>query len=367
MPKADSNSKTSAMLAQILKTEVPGAQWPKEGAVLEVELLKKGPRQLFFDLGKFGTGIVYGAELLNAREMARNLKPGDRLAAKVVNLHGEGGYIELSLAEADRQRAWQQVKEFQESGEVMKAKIVGANSGGLSATIGEVDIKAFLPVSQLSNEHYPRVEESDRTKIAEELKKFIGQELNVKIIDSNPRSNKLIISEREVLSANVKELLAKYQAGQTIDGLVTGIADFGVFVRFMDDPQIEGMIHISELDHRIVDSPKEIVKVNEAIKVKIIDVKEGKVFLSLKALKADPWEKAGEKYKAGEGVNGMVYKLNPFGAVINLEGGLQGMIHVSEFGGGEEMKKELVIGESRPFVVDSVKQEEKRIALKLKK
>ncbi|RJQ28639.1 S1 RNA-binding domain-containing protein [Candidatus Parcubacteria bacterium] len=367
MPKAEGNGKTNAMLAQILKNGVPGSEWPKEGVVLEVELIKKAPRQLFFDMGKFGTGIVYGLELLNAREIARNLNVGDRLSAKITNLHGEGGYTELSLAEADKQRVWQQVKELQESGEVVKARVFAANAGGLSATLGDLDVKAFLPVSQLSNDHYPRVEENDRLKIAEELKKFIGEELNVKIIDVNPRANKLIISEREVLSANVKELLAKYQPGQVIDGLVTGIADFGVFIRFVDDPQIEGMIHISELEHRIVDSPKEIVKVNEAVKVKVIDIKDGKVFLSLKALKADPWETIGNRYTAGQDVEGVVYKLNPFGAVINLGGGLQGMIHISEFGGTEEMKKELVIGQPRTFVVDSVKPEEKRIVLKLKK
>jgi len=355
------------MLAHILKSEVPGSEWPKEGSVIEVELIKKAPRQLFFDLGKFGTGIVYGAEFLNAREIARNIKPGDRLAAKIVNLHGEGGYIELSLAEADRQRVWQQVKDLQEGGEVIKAKIIGANAGGLGATLGDLDIKAFLPVSQLSNEHYPRVEENDRTKIAEELKKFIGQELNVKILDVNPRSNKLIISEREVLSANVKELLSKYQVGQVIGGLVTGVADFGVFIRFVDDPQIEGMIHISELEHRIIDSPKEIVKINETVKVKIIEIREGRVFLSLKALKSDPWEKIGERYAASTEITGKVYKFNPFGAVISLDNEIQGVIHVSEFGGIEEMKKVLVVGESHSFLIDSVKPEEKRIILKLKK
>ena len=159
-------------------------------------------------MGRFGTGIVFGAEIANAREALRNLKPGDSLQAKIVALDGEEGHIELSLSEAGKQKLWQLAKELAESGEVIKAKIVAANAGGLMTIVAE-DLKAFLPVSQLSLEHYPKVPDGDRIKIAEELKKFVGQELNVKIIDVNPRTNKVIVSEREVLSANVKELLAR--------------------------------------------------------------------------------------------------------------------------------------------------------------
>lgn len=357
--------KTNPIVAQILKNELANAEWPREGSVIEVELLKKEPRRVFFDLGRFGTGIVYGVELLNAREIVEKLNLGDRLPAKIVSLEGEDGYVELSLSEADKQRLWQQIKELQEGGEIVKAKIVNANLGGLTATLGDLDLKAFLPASQLSNEHYPKITDSDQQKVGEELKKFIGQEFNVKIIDANPRTNKLIISEREIVSANVKELLAQYQVGQTVDVLVSGIADFGVFVRFVDNPQIEGLIHISEIDYQIIDNPKEVVKMNEAAKAKIIDIRDGRVFLSLKALKPDPWEKIEERYKAGEATMGRVYKFNPFGAVINLEGGIQGMIHISEFGGLEEMKNELKQGEAYRFTIDSVKPQEKRLTLKV--
>jgi len=368
MQATESNNKAdAAALAQILKSDPQNSDWPREGGVTEATLLKKLSREAYFDLGRFGTGIVYGAEALNAREILRKLQPGDKLPAKIISLDGENGYIELSLAEAGRQKLWQQVKELSEIGEVLKVKVASANAGGLTVDLGGIDLKAFLPVSQLSVDHYPRVTEGDRQKIAEELKKFIGQELDVKIIDMNPRNNKIIVSEREVLSANVKELLGKYAVGQVVDGLVSGIADFGVFIRFIDNPEIEGMIHISELDHRLVDSPKEIVKVNDQIKVKIVDIKEGRVFLSLKALKTDPWEKINELYKAGQEVSGGVYKLNPFGAVINLDGGLQGLIHVSEFGGQDEMKAELPLQSSHKFVIDAIKPEEKRIVLKLKK
>ena len=376
MPPAESPAKNNSnSLAQTVKAELSKLDWPKDGTVLEVILIKKFSREAYFDLGLFGTGIVFGAEFVNAKDALRDLKIGDKVFAKIVALDGEGGNIELSLAEAGKQKLWQEIKELADIGEIIKVKISGANAGGLITNVGgEAELQAFLPVSQLSVEHYPRIGE-DKPKIAEALQKFIGQELSVKVIDVNPRGKKIILSEREVLSENLKEELSKYKVGQVVSGIVSGIADFGVFVRFVDNPQIEGMIHISELAHRLIDNPKEVAKVNDQAEVNIIEIKDGRVYLSLKALEEDPWQRAGELYKAGGVVSGTVYKLNPFGAVINLSNGLQGLIHVSEFGGQEEMRAVLAPdkpidsaqGRQHDFVVDSVKPEEKRIILKLKK
>lgn len=364
MPVNEKNNKSNSALLQALKNEFSGARL-REGEVVEVELLRKEQRQIFFDLGRFGTGIVYGAELLNARDIIKKLNPGDKVMARIENLEGEGGYVELSLSETGKQRIWQQLQELQESGEIIKVKITGANSGGLVADL--FGLKAFLPASQLSQEHYPKNTEGDQQKNLEALRKFIGEEFNVKVITVNPRANKLIISEREIVAANIKELLANYQVGQVVDGVVSGIADFGVFVRFVDNPQIEGLVHISEIDYRLIENPKEVVKLDEPVKVKIIDIRDSRVFLSLKALKPDPWEKAGEYYQPGQEISGKVYKLNPFGAVIDTEKGLQGLIHISEFGGGEEMKKALTAGGTYQFVIDSIKPAERRMILKLKK
>ncbi len=364
MPTEGQNLKASALMAQILKNE-PAQSRLREGEVVEAVLLSKGSREAYFDLGKFGTGIVYGAEFLNARETLKDLEPGTQLAAKVLDLDGERGYTELSVAEAGKQKLWAEVQELQEAGEVVKIKITAANAGGL---IGNMkDLRAFLPISQLSNDHYSQVSSEDRMKTAEELKKFIGEELGVKILTVNPRNNKLIVSERETVGTNMKELLTQYQVGQTVDGIVSGLADFGIFIRFADNPQIEGLVHISEIDHRIIDNPKEIVKLNDTIKVKIIDIREGRVFLSLKALKADPWEKVSELYADGQEVGGKIYKFNPFGATVDLNDGLQGMIHISEFGGLDEMKAAIPVGSEHKFVIESVKPDEKRITLKLKK
>lgn len=365
MATPESNTaKTHPILSQALKME--GGARLREGEVINAVLINKGTRAAYFDIANFGTGIVYGAELTNSKDVLKNMQIGDVVAARIESLDGDSGYVELSLSEAGKQKSWLQVKVLEETGETAKFKITGANQGGL---VGDVlGLKAFLPISQLSQEHVPQAID-DRAQGAEELKKLIGEELSVKIITVIPRANKLIVSERETVapSANMKEALANYSVGQVVPGMVSGIADFGIFVRFVDNPEIEGLVHISEIDHRIIDSPKEVVKLNENVQVKIIDIKEGRVFLSLKALKADPWVNVAERFQENQEVTGTIYKFNPFGAIVDLKDGIQGLIHVSEFGGLDEMKNQVKVGDSREFLISAVKPEEKRIILKLKK
>lgn len=357
-------TKQNTPFLQAVKDQFSSGNQCREGAVIDAVFLKKMPRAAFFEIGKFGIGIVYGSELQDSKNIVKDMKPGDHIHARVEAIDGYMGYIELSLSEAGKQKAWQEVKTLEESGETAHVKVTGVNQGGLLADL--FGLKAFIPASQLATNHAPKDTEGDRKKIMEELEKLIGEELEIKVISVIPRNNKLILSERETARGgeNVSELLARYAVGQVVSGIVSGIADFGVFVRFTDTPEIEGLVHISEIDHRIIDSPKEILRVDEQVQVKIIDIKEGRVFLSLKALKSDPWEKVGEMYKEGQAVRGKAYKFNPFGVVVDLEGGLQGLVHVSEYGGLEEMKAVLKIGESYDFSITAVKPDEKRIILK---
>ena len=360
----NSVKKVQSPLAQVLKNPT----WfsvVKESDLVQATLMGKGKKAAYFDVGPFGTGIVYGAEYGNASDIIKNLNVGDAVSAKVVDPENDDGYVELSLAEAGAQKNWELVKDLKEKGEIITVTIAGANSGGLLTEISGV--KAFLPVSQLSPDHYPRVEDGDRGKILEALKKLVGQELKVKVIDVKPRTEKLIVSEREIAEENNREVLNQYKVGDIVDGIVSGVADFGAFIRFLNTPQIEGLVHISELDHKLIENPKEIVKIGDAVKVKVLEIKEGRVSLSLKALKPDPWAKVEEAYKAGDEVQGSIARFNPFGAFVALPGDVQGLIHVSEFGSIEEMKKQIEVGTSYLFKIELVKAQEKRIILKLKK
>lgn len=335
----------------------------KEGDLVDVAFLERGSRAAYFEIPKIGTGVVYGLELTNAKSILKNLSVGEMVTAKVLASENEEGMVELSLTEAGRQKAWQEVKELKEQGEPIKVQIKGANTGGLITAIA--GLQAFLPASQLSNEHYPQNPDGNRQKLLETLNRFVGEELTVKIINVNPRNNKLIVSEREVVTENVKELLSRYSVGQVVSGIVSGVANFGAFIRFADNPEIEGLVHISELSHNIIEHPKEVVKVGDMIEAQIVETKDGRVSLSLKALQPNPWEKVGEQFKEGMKVKGTVYRLNPFGAFIKLNEDITGLIHVSEFGSVEELKKNLLPDKSYEFLIDKVLPEEKRIILKL--
>jgi len=358
--------KRSPML-KIIKAEPEMFTVVKPGDLVEAEFIGQGKRGAYFNVKNFSTGIVFGRELMNAREIIKKLEMGEVINAKVVMVDNESGYTELSLAEADKQKDWKELKEMKEKGEVVTVKIEGANSGGLMTEIKK--IKAFLPVSQLSNQNYPRISDSnnEKEKIHEELKRFVDQEMQVKILTVNPKANKLIISEREITDENVQEILKKYAIGSEVEGIISGVADFGAFIRFEDDPEVEGLIHISELDHRLVEDPKEVVTVGDRVRAVVTEIKEGRVSLSLKALKPDPWKDLDKKFEKGQGVKGNPFKFNPFGAFIEVEGAeVQGLIHVSEFGSVEEMKDKLELNKTYDFVVETVNPEEKRLILKLK-
>jgi small subunit ribosomal protein S1 len=335
----------------------------KIGQIVEGEVLGRGKSSLFLDLGPFGTGIIYGREFYNAKEELKDLEKGDKLSAKVIDLDNEEGYIELSASRASRELAWENLKQKKESGEILKVKIKGANKGGLLTKVSS--ISAFLPVSQLSNEHYPRVEGGNAEKILKALQNFVGKTLEVKIFDLSQKEEKLILSEKAKNSEKIKEILKNYKVGDEVMAEVTGVTDFGAFIRFGKKEMLEGLIHISELDWKIVEHPSEIVKVGAKIKAKIIEISDDKVFLSLKALKKNPWEDIEKKYKKGDIIPGKVVKFNPFGAFIELKEKIQGLVHISEFGTQKKMQEHLKISKKYNFRILSIEPKEHKITLTL--
>ena len=258
----------------------------------------------------------------------------------------------------------------------MKVKISGVNKGGLLTSIN--NIPAFLPVSQLSPENYPRVADADKAKILKELQKFIGKTLEVKVLDLMAEENKLILSEKAKTEQVTRAILNNYKKGDIIEGKITGIADFGVFIRFpyievvegaapTKDESIEGLIHISELDWQLVQNPAEVVKVGEVIKAQIININNNQVFLSLKSLKENPWEKIEREYKKGDTIEGKVISFSPFGAFVEVLPKIRGLCHISEFSSQKEMEDSLKAGQSYKFEILLIEPKEHRMSLKLAK
>ncbi len=332
------------------------------GKIVEGKIVGKARSAVFLDLGPMGTGVVYGREFQEARDEIRNLKMGDSLFVKIIELENDEGYIELSLNQASDKITWEKLKEQKDEDKKFNVKIIGANKGGLLAEV--FGVPAFLPVSQLLPEHYPRVEKGDSTKIVMELQKFVDQELEVKIFDLDARQGKLILSERAKEDEKIKEILKNYNVEDVVEGEITGITDFGVFMKFGEEG-LEGLIHISELDWQLIQNPADIVKVGQKIKAKIISIAENKVSLSLKALKEDPWQDFEKENKKGDTVEGQVTKFNPYGAFVQINTKIQGLCHISEFGTKTKMEETLKIGEKYKFQILSIDSKEHRMSLKV--
>ena len=335
---------------------------PVEGDIIEGPVINIEKSAVYIDLAPLGTGIIYGKEFITARDIIKKINVGDTVAAKVVDTNNKDGYIELSLKEARQALIWSEAEEAIASKKTLELPVLEANKGGL--IIAWQGINGFLPASQLKAEHYPRVTDGDKDKILEELRKIVGKKISVTIISALPKEGKLIFSEKSPTGTEVKDkekIVGKYKIGDQFEGTVTGIVDFGVFVKIEEG--LEGLVHISELDWSLVEDPRLLFKVGQKVNVKIIDIKENKISLSIKALKENPWVEAAKKYKKDKVVEGVVIKFNKHGALASIEEGIAGLVHVSEFGSEEKLRKTLELGKTYTFKISLFDPKEQKMAL----
>lgn len=332
---------------------------PGVGDVVEGPVVAIGRARVYVDLHPYGTGIIYGREYLSARDTLKNVNVGDTITAKVVEPENEDGYIEISLREARQALIWGEAEAAMTDKAVFTLPVKEANKGGL--IIEWQGIQGFLPASQLNSTHYPRVADGDKDKIFVELKKLVGVPLELQIITANPKEQKLIFSEKGAGSAEKQTLVGKYQVGDAFEGEVTGATEFGVFVKIEDG--LEGLVHISEMDWGLVEDPKKRYKIGDRVRVKVIEIKDDKVSLSIKALTEDPWKSAASKYKKGEKVDAVVIKYNKHGALASIEEGVAGLVHISEFADENELRQTLELGKVYPFSISFFEPKDRRMTL----
>lgn len=333
---------------------------PRVGDLVEGTIIELVRGRLYVDLPPFGSGIIYGREYLNAADVLRKANPGDTITAKVVDPAGLDGYIELSLKEARQAAIWGEAEQAIAAQTTYNLTVEEANKGGL--ILSWQGIQGFLPASQLSKDHYPRVPEGDKDKIFSELQKLQGTTLAVRIITAEPKEGKLIFSERQGQEEEEKaSLIDKYQVGDTLEGEVTGAVDFGVFVKL--EQGLEGLVHISELDWGLVEDPRALFNVGDAVRVKVIEIKDGKVSLSIKALKENPWKTAADRYKKGMEVTGVIIKYNKHGALASIEEGVAGLVHISEFETPQALREALELGKTYPFTITLFEPKDQRMTL----
>jgi small subunit ribosomal protein S1 len=325
------------------------------GTVLNVK-----KHEVLVDLGAQGVGLVPRREV----GFGRTLNEGDEVTASIVDSELDNGYSLLSLRKAAKDRGWEEVIAKSEAGEIIDVTPYDANRGGLLVEFEGV--RGFLPVSQLSAEHYPRVGSSDKDEILQRLNGLVGKEMKVRILDADRRANKLIFSEKEAIKDGLAERFASLKVGDSVTGVATGVVDFGVFVNVEG---IEGLVHISEISWERVNNPSDYVKVGDQLEAKIISIDKDRLSLSMKQLKKDPWLDEVEAMKPGTKVDGTVTRITPFGAFVQLSPAVEALVHISEMGGGSDVDPEKVftLNERKEFTILEVDRDNRKISLSLKK
>lgn len=332
---------------------------PEVGALIEGVVIDIRKGGVFVDLAPYGTGIIFGREFNSSRDIIKNLNLGDAIKAKVVEKENEDGYVELSLKEAKQALLWKEAEAAIRDKTVFALPIKEANKGGL--IIEWQGLQGFLPASQLKPEHYPRVENGDKDGILNELKKLTGERISVVMLAAHPKEGKLIFSEKDTDPEEKKEMVGKYNVGDEVSGEIAGVVDFGVFVKIEDG--LEGLAHISELDWGLVENPREMFKLGDKVNAKVIEVKDGKISLSIKALKQNPWDKHSDTYKKGDIVKGVVIKFNKHGALVSIQEGVAGLVHNSLFGGVDKLREKLSLGKTYDFQITLFEPKEQRMTL----
>jgi small subunit ribosomal protein S1 len=338
MSKSKKVHNASSAMAKLLTDKDLQMKELIPGELIEGIVVSVSHGEVLVDVGAKSEGIVTGAELADADNSYKNFKPGDTVMAKVVQAENAQGYIVLSLRKAEKDRKWKDAEDAFKTGSVLEAVIIEYNKGGLLADC--LALRGFIPLSHLDRAHFAndiaKFAAGSEAELKESLKVLSGKTLKVKVIELDIEKNRFVLSEKDALTTYSEESrekrLSEIKPGTTLEGIVTGIMPFGVFV---DLEGVEGLVHISEIAWEKVSNPSSYFTVGQTIQVLVlgIDDQSKKLALSVKRLTPNPWETVEQKYPIGTKIKGTVSKIVPFGAFVTLEKGLDGLIHVSEAAG----------------------------------
>jgi small subunit ribosomal protein S1 len=329
------------------------------GEVVEGIVTAVKKNEVWIDLGARGVGVVMRREI----GYGQNLELGQSVTVSVIDPEMEEGHALLSMKRAVKDRGWDELQRVAEANEIVEVTPYDANRGGLLVELE--GIRGFLPVSQLAAGHYPRVSGADKDEILQKLHALTGNPLRVRVLDVSRKDNKLIFSEKEAVKDDMQSRFAELKVGDTVEGVVTGVIDFGAFVNV---DGIEGLVHISEISWERVDNPRNYVKVGEDLKAKIIAIDKDRLSLSIKQMTEDPWLEQVKAFKSGDVVEGKVTRITPFGAFVQISPSVEALVHVSEMSDDENVDPEQLfkLNEKKQFKVLDIDTENRKIALSLK-
>lgn len=350
-------SKTAITMDELL--EANPQQHIKTGDVIEGVVSSVRKHEVWVDLGAQGVGVVMRREIGHGQLV----EIGQKITTSVVDPEMDEGYALLSVKRAVKDRGWDELQHFYDEQEIIEVTAYDANRGGLLVELE--GIRGFLPVSQLAAGHYPRVSGADKDEILQKLNSLVNQSLRVRILDVSRKDNKLIFSEKEAIKDDMQAMFSKLSVGDTVNGVVTGVIDFGAFVNVQG---IEGLIHISEISWERVEDPRDYIKTGQEVEAKIIAIDKDRLSLSLKQTLADPWLNEVKAFKVGSSVEGKVTRITPFGAFVQLSSAVEALVHVSEMSSGDSVDPEKIfqLNEKKQFKVIDIDTEARKIALSLK-
>ena len=350
-------SKTTITMDELLASQ--DVKQLETGDVVEGAVSSVRKHEVWIDLGSRGVGVVMRREIGHGQ----TLEAGQTVTVSVIDPEMEEGYALLSMRRAAKDRGWDELQRMFDGQEIVEVTPYDANRGGLLVELE--GIRGFLPVSQLAAGHCPRVSGADKDEILQKLNALTGKPLRVRILDVSRKDNKLIFSEKEAVRDDMQARFAKLKVGDEVEGIVTGVIDFGAFVNV---DGIEGLIHISEISWERVEDPRKYVKVGETVKAKIIAIDKDRLSLSLKQMQEDPWLEQVKVFAKGDIVEGKVTRITPFGAFVQLSPAVEALVHISEMGAQENVDPEKIfqLNEKKKFKVLDIDRDARKIALSLK-
>lgn len=326
------------------------------GATIEGKVLSVKKNEVLIDMGVHGVGMVPRREI----GFGKKYENGDEVVASVIEPELETGYALLSLRKAAKDRGWDEIQKIVEDGKSIEITPYDANRGGL--LIEFEGVRGFMPVSQLSAEHYPRV--TDKDEILRRLHSLVGKPMAAQILDVDQKANKLIFSEKEAIKDGLADRFASLKVGDVVNGVVTGVVDYGAFVNV---DGIEGLVHISEISWERVASVAEKLKVGDAIEAKIISIDKDRLSLSIKQTTPDPWLDEASKFHIGDEVDGTITRITPFGAFVQISPSVEALVHISELGEDSDPEKLFKLNEKKTFAILEIDADNRKISLGLKK
>lgn len=356
-------AKTSSQdFAEILKQAAPIVS-PKMWDIVVWKVLNVSNKMILVDLNSQFTGVIAGSDMHSSVDDVSKIKVGDDVESMVIGDDKDSWMVVLSLRKASQIKLISRLHSNFDTKEIITVIPNEANKGWLLIDLD--GIKWFIPVSQLTPVNYPRVEWANPEKILAHLNRLVGKPFKVRVINVDTDGKKIIFSEKAAVEEERWVALEKLKIGDQVEWVVSGILTYWLFITFQ---WLEWLVHVSEIDWGHVNDPSKFAKVGDKVKVEVIGIDTDKISLSMKRLKHNPWQELAKKYRVGDTISAPVMRVSKFGIFLSLDGGISGLIHMSEIpeSVAKNMNETIKIGENMEAKVITFDPTEKRIGLSLK-